>query len=264
MKNSVEGRLRAAAHAPAAAFTLIELLVVIAIIAILAALLMPALEKARESARRTLCGSNVRQFIMACHMYAPSFNDQLPTGACFYGTPPVSYYGRFCFNNQRRCYLAREYSLSAVDIWICPGGRDPARHSLYRSYGSGYVHVNCVCKGFTWEWDNNSSLTTYAYLVGAGPVTPGPSQAGYTPVARLSQSGVRASERIAWWDAVRSNGEKIYGFAPWYTSVNNHYKGNFVPEGANYGMLDGHTEWREVRWGDNMTEETYQWYARKR
>lgn len=61
------------------AFTLVELLVVIAVIAVLLALLLPALARAKEAARISLCGSNLHQLALAVMLYVEDYDGHLPT-----------------------------------------------------------------------------------------------------------------------------------------------------------------------------------------
>jgi len=234
-------------------FTLIELLVVISIISLLVALLLPALSRSREQARRTACSVNVRQFVMGVFLYANDNQDVPPPGAGYCCSGP-SYYGRYGFNNVMRYKLATEYSMRDVKLWVCPSGMDD-RHKLWTSHKDNYPVSNGT------SYDNNHSQTSYGYLIGFGVVSTGfvtdrgPTQPlmANSAVFRVSR-GVKPSERIVWWDAISNDGVWKTPLTTWYASSNNHSAPGFIPEGGNYGFLDGHAEWRKVRRGVNMYE----------
>ncbi|MCA9079990.1 MAG: DUF1559 domain-containing protein [Planctomycetaceae bacterium] len=161
-------------------FTLIELLVVIAIIAILIALLLPAVQQAREAARRSQCKNNMRQLGLGLHNYHDTFNTFPPgwIGATA-GAPDVEGLNGFSWGTMTLPYIEQaplynqlNFNASIIDpanlpylrrtiaTFRCPSDPQPDEWDIEEEGSPGTVLASLA-------------TANYVGVFGSGPAQPG-------------------------------------------------------------------------------------------
>lgn len=255
-------------------FTLVELLVVIAIIGILASILLPALAKAQETARRASCVNNLKQMGIILGMYATENRDALP--------PVDNHESRFMWDATA---LYPEY-LSDATIAACPSDpqydaksnfrltvntslSDGSFGSVVQPFSAGTTHPDCigalsyVYVGYMVTNDSEclAGLSMYTWLDSFMPISlaacdgwrdvsgdvasfgfTGSGNAGSNKIYRLSAGVDRFL--IADLNQVLSPGGASAVPVLWDQVATNITAYNHVPAGINVLYLDGHVEFK--------------------